>query len=134
MAIFLAHAKAVPDEVIDDWIESVSVSWQFNVVAGRDDYLKRSRALGGWNHWVRDVPVAETWDGDPLYSTIVVPVLHFDMPTVGSATMTLIQGFLAANKAAYAWCPDTDEVRGIVDVVATASDSWQDTGMLVLDT
>jgi hypothetical protein len=134
MSIFLAHAKQTSDEVIDDWTARASDSWGMPTVAGRDDYLKRSRALGGWNHWVRDVPTAETWDGGPLFSMIVVPVQHFDMPTVGSATETLIRNFLAAHKTALAWNPDTNEAREIEDVAGTNSDSWHDTGMLILRT
>ena len=134
MSIFLAHAKAVPDDVIDSWVEHVSTVWQATVVAGRDDYLKRSRALGGWNHWVRDVPFAESWDGAPLFSVIVVPVAHFDLPAVGSATQALIRGFINAQKPAVAWDPETNEVRAIVDVIDTGSDGWQDTGMLVFST
>jgi hypothetical protein len=103
-------------------------------VPGRDDYLKRSRALGGWNTWVRDVPLAEDWGGDPLFFTIVVPVMHFDNPTIGSATQALVRGFLAAGKPAYAWNTETREYAEIVDVVETASDSWQDAGMLVFNT
>lgn len=134
MSIFLAHAKQTSDEVIDDWVARTSSSWGVPAVAGRDDYLKRSRALGGWNHWVRDVPVAETWDGGPLFSMVVVPVQHFDMPTVGSATEALTRGFLAAGKTALAWDPETNEAREIEDVIDTNSDSWQDAGMLILRT
>ena len=132
--IFLAHTKGAPDEVIDDWVEATAVLWRTPTVAGRDDYLKRSRALGGWNHWVRDVPVAEEWDGTPLFSTVVIPVMHFDMPTIGTATQALIRGFLAAGKPVYAWDPETNEIRGVLDVVDTNSDSWQDAGMLMLCT
>lgn len=134
MSIFLAHTKQTPDDVINDWVERAAGSWNRAVVAGRDDYLKRSRALGGWSHWVRDVPIAETWDGEQLFSMIVVPVQHFDMPTVGNATETLIRNFLAVGKTALAWSPDTNEAQEIVDVAETNSDSWQDTGMLVLRT
>jgi len=134
MAIFLAHAKGVPDDVIDAWVEATATLWQTTTVAGRDDYLQRSRALGGWNHWVRDVPVAETWDGAPLFTHVVVPVLHFDMPTVGTATQALLRGFLAAGKPAYAWNPETNEVGGIDDVIDTNSDGWQDAGMLMIRT
>lgn len=134
MSIFLAHAKQTPDEVIDEWVEATAVLWRTTTVAGRDDYLKRSRALGGWNHWVRDVPFAESWDGAPLFSVIVVPVAHFDLPAVGSATQALIRGFINAQKPAVAWDPETNEVRTIVDVIDTGSDGWQDTGMLVFHT
>lgn len=134
MSIFLAHTKQTPDDVINDWVERAASSWNMAVVAGRDDYLKRSRALGGWSHWVRDVPIAETWDGEQLFSMIVVPVQHFDMPTVGTATQALVRGFLAAGKPVYAWDPETNEIRGVLDVVDTNSDSWQDAGMLMLCT
>jgi hypothetical protein len=134
MSVFFAHAKATPNEVIDDWAARVSARWQAAVTAGRDDYLTRSRALGGWQTWVRDVPVAETWDGSPLFQVIVVPVAHLDMPTVGSATEVLLRGFIAAGKPAYAWNHETDEVAEIVDVAGTNSDSWQDTGMLIFNT
>lgn len=132
--IFLAHSKQTPDDTINDWVERVAARWSLAAVAGRDDYLKRSRAMGGWSHWVRDVPVAEDWSGEPLFQAIVVPVPHFDLPTVGSATQTLLQGFLAAGKSAFAWNPDTDDVVIIEGVADTSSDSWQDTGMLILNT
>lgn len=134
MAVFLAHAKSIADELINQWVEHLSAAWHTAVVAGRDDYLKRSRALGGWNTWVRDVPIAEDWSGDALFFAIVVPVQHFDNPTIGSATQALVRGFLAAKKSAYAWNPETLEYAEIIDVVDTTSDSWQDAGMLVFST
>lgn len=131
MSIFLAHSKQTPDEVIDDWTERASIYWRTPVVSGRDDYMSRSRALGGWNTWVKDVPIAEGWGGEPLFSALVVPLGDLERPSVGRATQTLIDGFIAAGKPVWAFCPETNDVRAVERVMDTELDSWTDAGWLI---
>lgn len=130
MSIFLAHNKQVEDAVIDGWAEGVAALWRCDVVPGRDDYTRRARAMGGWNTWVREVPVAEDWSGSPLFSAIVVPVHDFDQPPVGRATFALVEGFLLRGKPAWAWNPVTNQVATITGVEDKGTDTWTDVGVL----
>lgn len=135
---FLAHAKLDPDATIDGWRDTLASrlqagDYQTLVVPGRDDYKQRSRALGGWHAWSRDVPVAETWDGEQLFHGIVVPVVHLDSPSVGRATSDLVQGFLRQGKYAYAWDVTTGELARIKDVPAVGGDSWAMFACLILE-
>lgn len=129
--IFLAHSKQTPDETINDWVERAAVLFRHDVTAGRDDYMARSRAIGGWNAWVKDVPVAEDWAGTPLYIGIAVPLEDLERPIVGRATQVLVEGFLAAGKQVWAFCPESAEARIVVAIVNTELDSWTDAGWLV---
>jgi hypothetical protein len=132
---FFAHAKQTPDDVIDAWTATLcerlsSVDVEAVVTPGRDDYMKRSRAMGGWNTWVKDVPMAEDWSGAPLFHGIVVPVLHLEQPAVGRATFALVEGFLARGKYAYAWVPDSNQIAAITGIEAKDTDAWTDVGVL----
>ena len=49
MTTFLAQGKQTPNDEIDAWVTELGTLLSATVVAGRDDYLKRSRAMGGWN-------------------------------------------------------------------------------------
>jgi len=134
---FLAHAKQTEDETVDGWLEALAArlssdAVRARVVAGRDDYKERSRAMGGWNSWVRDVPTSEDWAGDALFHGIVVPCTG-DIATVGRATQTLVEGFLMRGKYAYAWFPETDELRKVVDVRELEGDSWTAAACLFLE-
>jgi hypothetical protein len=129
--IFLAHSKQTPDETINDWVERAAVLFRHDVTAGRDDYMARSRAIGGWNAWVKDVPIAEDWAGTPLYISIAVPLEDLERPIVGRATQVLVEGFLAAGKQVLAFCPESAEARIVVAIVNTELDSWTDAGWLV---
>jgi len=131
MSIFLAHSKQTPDETIDAWTALVTQSFKAHTVAGRDDYMTRSRAIGGWNAWVKDVPVAEDWGGGALYDRLVVPLDDLERPIVGRATQVLIEGFLAAGKPVVAFCPTTEETRAVSSILNTELDSWTDAGWLV---
>jgi len=130
-SIFLAHSKQTSDETINEWVEAAAVLWRYDVTAGRDDYMARSRAIGGWNAWVKDVPVAEDWSGEPLFIGIAVPLEDLERPIVGRATQVLVEGFLAAGKQAWAFCPETGEARTVLAIVNTELDSWTDAGWLV---
>lgn len=130
-SIFLAHSKQTSDEIIDDWVKKAAALFHHNVTAGRDDYMARSRAIGGWNAWVKDVPVAEDWGGAPLFAGIAVPLEDIERPIVGRATQVLVEGFLAAGKPVWAFCPDTNEVRSVETIMNTELDSWTDAGWLV---
>ena len=129
--IFLAHSKQTPDEVINDLVETAAVLWRREVTAGRDDYMARSRAIGGWNAWVKDVPVAEDWGGDPLFFALAVPLEDLERPIVGRATQVLVEGFLAANKPVWAFNRESCDIRPVVAIVNTELDSWTDAGWLV---
>ncbi len=129
--IFLAHSKQTPDETINDWVKRATALFRHNVTAGRDDYMARSRAIGGWNAWVKDVPSAEDWAGTPLYIGIAVPLEDLERPIVGRATQVLVEGFLAAGKQVLAFCPESAEARIVVAIVNTELDSWTDAGWLV---
>jgi len=129
-ALFLAHTKQVEDATIDAWVAAATERFQIAIVPGRDDYMKRSRAMGGWGTWVKDVPVAEDWSGSPLFHGIVVPVFHFDQPAVGRATFALVEGFLARRKPAFAWIPASKQVAAIIGVEAKDTDAWTDVGVL----
>lgn len=130
-SIFLAHSKQMPDDVINLLVERVGTGWQTVVVAGRDDYMNRSRAIGGWNAWVKDVPIAEDWSGEPLFYGIVVPLEDLERPIVGRATQVLVEGFLDAGKPVWALCTETGEMRAVYGIVNTELDSWTDAGWLV---
>jgi len=134
---FLAHAKQTEDTLVDDWIEQLTFQLTGpevtgEVTAGRDDYKTRSRAMGGWNSWVRDVPVAEDWAGDALFHGILVPC-DLDMPHVGRATQALVEGFLMLGKYAYAWSPETGALARIVNVAELPGDSWTAAACLSLE-
>jgi hypothetical protein len=131
MSTFLAHSKQTPDETIDAWTALVRQRFKAHTVAGRDDYMTRSRAIGGWNAWVKDVPVAEDWGGSPLYDRLVVPLEDLERPIVGRATHVLVEGFLAAGKPVVAFCPTTEETRTVSTIINTELDSWTDAGWLV---
>lgn len=135
---FLAHAKTTEDADIDAWKAQLEARMGYDsvpaeVTPGRDDYKKRSRALGGWHAWSRDVPVAENWESEPLFHGIVVPVGHLDEPSVGRATSDLVMGFLRRGKYAYAWDVTTSELARIADVRTLDSDSWTMTATLLLE-
>ncbi len=130
-SIFLAHSKQTPDETINDWVAQTSAAWGHGVTAGRDDYMARSRAIGGWNAWVKDVPIAEDWGGEPLFIGIVVPLEDLKRPIVGRATQVLVEGFLTAGKPVWAFCPETGETRTVQTIMNTELDSWTDAGWLV---
>jgi len=129
---FFAHAKHVEDATIDEWAARAAVDVGATMVPGRDDYKNRSRAMGGWNTWVRDVPVAEDWAGEPLFYGIVVPCDRA-RPVIGKATLTLIEGFLAADKPCLAWDYETGVVYRVVGVANTELESWTDAGWLALE-
>ena len=134
---FLAHAKQTPDDIIDAWAEALRAQLtgadvEAEVTPGRDDYLSRSRAMGGWNTWVKDVPVAEDWSGSALFHGIVVPC-DMDRPTVGRATQALIEGFITRGKYAYAWDINNQTLRRVHDVADTMQDSWIDAAVLLLE-
>lgn len=135
---FLAHAKTTDDADIDAWTAQLNARMGYDslpaeVTPGRDDYKKRSRALGGWNAWSKDVPVAEDWAGEPLFHGIVVPVVHLEEPSVGRATSDLVAGFLRRGKYAYAWDCTTDTLARVVDIRALDNDSWTMTATLVVE-
>jgi len=131
-ALFLAHTKQVEDATIDAWVAAATERFQVSVVPGRDDYLKRSRAMGGWNTWVKDVPVAEDWSGAPLFLGIVVPVVDFDQPSVGRATYALVEGFLCRGKPVYAWNHITNHIGHVIGLAEKQSDAWTDVGVLLI--
>lgn len=135
---FLAHAKLVDDPVIDAWRDALQVhlkveGYEVTVTPGRDDYKKRSRALGGWNAWSRDVATGETWDGEPLFHGVIVPVPHLDEPCIGKGTQGIIEGFLRRGKHAYAWDVTTNALVKILDLRVLGDDSWTMTATLVLE-
>ena len=128
---FFAHAKHVEDTLIDEWASSVAEALGAAVTPGRDDYKNRSRAMGGWNTWVRDVPVAEDWAGEPLFHGIVVPC-EAGRPVIGKATLTLVEGFLSLGKPCLAWDYETRTFYPIAGAANTELESWTDAGWLVL--
>lgn len=135
---FLAHAKLVEDPVIDEWRDRLQAnlkSGDYTVVVtpGRDDYKQRSRGLGGWNAWSRDVARGETWDGEPLFHGIIVPVPHLDEPSIGRGTQGILEEFLLRGKHAYAWDVTTNALVKIVGVRAVDGDSWTMTATLLLE-
>ncbi len=135
---FLAHAKLVEDPIIDAWRDALQAHLRTEgyatvVTPGRDDYKARARSLGGWNAWTRDVPTGETWDGEPLFHGVIVPVAHLDNPTVGRGTQALVEGFKRRGKYAYAWDVTTNQLAPIQDVQAVEGDSWTMTAILHLE-
>jgi len=135
---FLAHAKLVEDPVIDAWRDALQAHLRVDghdvrVIPGRDDYKARSRGLGGWNSWVRDCASGETWDGQPLFHGIIVPVPHLDAPSIGRGTQALVEGFLRRGKHAYGWNFTTGALAKILDVRALDGDSWTMTALLTLE-
>jgi hypothetical protein len=79
------------------------------------------------------VPVAETWDGEPLFHGIIVPVPHLDDPSVGRATSDLVAGFLRRGKYVFAWDWTSDTLASVVDVRQLEdSDSWTMAATLVV--
>ena len=133
MTIFLPHGKQTPNDEIDAWVTELGTLLSATVVAGRDDYLKRSRAMGGWNTWVKDVPVAEDWSGDALFHGIVVPVLDFDQPSVGRATYAPVEGSLSCDKPVYAWNYVTNHMARVIGVSEKESDAWTEVGVLLVE-
>lgn len=134
---FLAHSKQTPDEVIDAWVEQSTTRLSSEgvraiVTSGRDDYMTRSRAMGGWNTWVNDVPVAEDWSGDALFHGIIVPLHDTARPVIGRATQVLLVGFLSLGKYAYAWDVETGALHRIDAVADMDIDSWTDAAWLTL--
>jgi hypothetical protein len=132
VTVFLAHGKQTPNDEIDAWVTELGALLSATVVAGRDDYLSRSRAMGGWNTWVKDVPVAEDWSGDALFHGIAVPVLDFDQPSVGRATYALVEGFLSRGKPVYAWNYITNQIGHVIGLAEKQSDAWTDVGVLLI--
>ena len=133
MTIFLAHGKQTPNDEIDAWVTELGTLLSATVVAGRDDYLKRSRAMGGWNTWVKDVPVAEDWSGDALFHGIALPVLDFHQPCVGRAPYALVDGFLSCDKPVYAWNYVTNHMARVIGVSEKESDAWTEVGVLLVE-
>jgi hypothetical protein len=132
MSWFLAHAKAVPDDTIDGWRDALAERLGASVTPGRDDYLTRSRALGGWGAWVKDVPVAEDWSGAPLFRGVVVPIHTLELPSIGSVTEKLLRGFKGAGKPVLAWHTETGDLLSIDDVQGLGSESWSVAALLHL--
>ena len=135
---FLAHAKLVEDPVIDAWRDALQTHLKsgdhtVEVTAGRDDYKARARGLGGWNAWSRDVATGETWDGEPLFHGVIVPVPHLDAPSIGRGTQGIVEGFLRRGKHAYAWDVTTNALVKILDVRVLDGDSWTMTALLSLE-
>jgi len=134
MRWFLAHARQEPDETIDGWVMALTPVLQGDgsiivVVPGRDDYAARAKALGGWMGWCRDVPCGHNYRGVPNFRGIIVPT-NLDKPLVGKATTSLVRGFLAQHKHAFAW-NTTDRFRQITDVVETGADNWKGWARLI---
>jgi len=128
---FLAHRRQDDDQDIDDWtaalMQRLSVTgWTTRVVPGRDDFKKRAAAVGGWKSWVRDVACGCNFRGDPMFHGVVVPMdAESDHPTVGKATAELIRGFISEGKYVYTWCPRTDALRSVLNLVDTGRDDWK---------
>ena len=126
---FLAHSKAADDADINFWVRALSKAlsgngWEAEVVAGRDDYNARAKAVGGWKAWCRDVPVAETFEGDALYHGIIVPIIDELNPTVAKATSDLIDGFLAKEKHVYTWNPGSGEFKICTTTEIIEGENW----------
>jgi hypothetical protein len=131
---FLAHSKDTEDQIIDAWCATLaqglaSPGWPTSVVAGRDDYLTRARAMGGWTVWVRDVAVGEDWEGAPLFHGVVVPVPDLTRPLVGRATAQIVENFKHVGKHAFAW--DGEKFASIQAIDYLPVDSWKDCASLV---
>tara|TARA_R110002012_G_scaffold18824_2_gene68723 strand:+ start:1953 stop:2387 length:435 start_codon:yes stop_codon:yes gene_type:complete len=126
---FLAHSKATDDADINFWVRSLqntltTESWEAEVVAGRDDYNARAKAVGGWKAWCKDVPLAETFEGGPLYHGIIVPVIDDLNPTVAKATSDLIDGFLSQEKYVYTWNPGSGEFKRCTTTEIIEGENW----------
>ena len=136
---FLAHKRMDDDADINHWCDKLTEAlsqdgWSVTVWAGRDDYNRRAKALGGWKAWGRDVPRARTFEGEMLFHGIVVPASALDeKPTVGKATAQLIEGFMNAQKHAFDWCPDSNTFRKIVDMHETDEDDYRNWARLELN-
>jgi hypothetical protein len=127
---FLAHSKATDDSDVNFWVLSLqtalsSSDWDVEVVAGRDDYNARAKAVGGWKAWCKDVPIAETFEGGPLYHGIIVPVLDDLNPTVAKATADLIDGFFLQGKHVYTWHPGSEEFKRCNSSEVIEGENWQ---------
>ena len=128
---FLAHKRLDDDTDINHWCKDLATklsqpNWPAKVTAGRDDYNDRSKSLGGWKAWGRNVPRAKTFDGDMMFHGIAVPASALnDCPTVGKATAQLIEGFLDQQKHAYAYCPDSGSFRRIVSISALPEEDFK---------
>jgi hypothetical protein len=126
---FLAHSKATDDADINFWVRNLqklltTEAWEAEVVAGRDDYNARAKAVGGWQAWCRDVPIAENFEGGPLYHGIIVPVLDDLNPTVAKATSDLIDGFLNEGKYVYTWNPGSGDFKRCATTELIEGENW----------
>tara|TARA_R100000152_G_C6781199_1_gene215209 strand:+ start:2848 stop:3300 length:453 start_codon:yes stop_codon:yes gene_type:complete len=136
---FLAHDKSVEEDLINMWAKELkellaSPGFEVEVTSGRDDYIARSAALGGWARWCGDVPHGRRYDGDPMFHGVVVPVSPGDMkPLVGKATCQIVAGFISEMKHAYTWCPASGEFQRIEDVQTTDMDDWRGWAQLILE-
>lgn len=137
---FLAHRRTDEDADVDNWVAALAPAlstpeWVAMVTPGRDDYRSRASSLGGWKAWCKDVPSGSYYDGQPLFHGIIVPAdADLEEPTIGRATVQLVEGFILSGKIAYVWCPRTGEFRRIVEIEGTDQDDWKAWGRIILDT
>jgi len=133
---FLAHTRKTPDADIDSWTQTLigqltQTGWEAKVVPGRDDFERRAAGLGGWKRWCSDVPCGCSYDGEPLFHGVIVPVTDTETG-IGRATALLIKGFLKEGKYTYAWSPVQKLFVPIVGLAELPGDNWKEWATLVL--
>ena len=135
---FMAHNRSVDEGLVDLWTKELrealdTPDFDTEVTSGRDDYIVRAAALGGWNSWCKDVPHGCRYDGEPIFHGVVVPIdSRLNRHTVGRATAQIIAGFVEENKHAYTWCPVSGEFKQIIGTASTDCDDWKGWATLVI--
>tara|TARA_R100000458_G_C8263209_1_gene238526 strand:- start:940 stop:1371 length:432 start_codon:yes stop_codon:yes gene_type:complete len=128
---FMAHNRSVDEGLVDLWTKELrealtTPEFEAEVTSGRDDYIVRAAALGGWNSWCRDVPRGCRYDGEPIFHGVIVPIdSRLKTHTVGRATAQIIDGFIEENKHAYTWCPASGAFNNIIGTASTDCDDWK---------
>jgi len=135
---FMAHARSVDEGLVDLWTKELTQAlatndFEVEVTSGRDDYIVRAPALGGWNTWCKDVPLGCRYDGEPIFHGVIVPIdTRMDRHVIGRATAQIIDGFVSEGKHAYTWCPASGEFKQIIKTETTDCDDWKGWAVLVL--
>jgi len=138
---FLAHDRKTEDEQINEWRDSLTESLgeafpehNVTVIAGRDDYLNRSKDAGGWKAWPQSVVTGCLWDGAPRFHGIIRPAQHVGvMDTVcGKPTYEMIEGFLREGKTAWVWDRRTNVHHKATGVARLPGDDFKAWGRVVV--
>lgn len=123
---FVAHPKSYEDaelDILKEEIRKVALKQlphaEVTITLGRDDFMARAAAEGGWRGWSESVVTARKPSGAPRFDAIIVPP-----GPIGRATADMLRLALVQRRPVLRFLGD--DFRPVSILVERDRESWKD--------